>query len=110
MWKLQVKKVISTSTHQDAFIFDIIVNTVGSNVQLNSCTGADNQRWMYDKATSELKGLKSGLCIDVRSTASCQEQPWSGYPYCNTQLDPLTRAKDLVDRMEVPEMVRQLMS
>ena len=77
----------------------------GSNVQLGSCTGADNQRWMYDKTIGEIKGLQSGFCVDVGSTASCQEQPWSGYPYCNTKLDPLTRAKDLVGRMEVAEMV-----
>ena len=77
-------------------------------MQLNSCTGADNQRWMYDKKSGEIKGLKSGLCIDVGSTTSCQEQPWSGYPYCNPQLDPLTRAQDLVGRMEVVEMVCKL--
>ena len=65
---------------------------------------------MYDKTTGEIKGLKSGLCIDVGSTASCQKKPLSGYPYCNTQLDPLTRAKDLVGRMEVAEMVCKLMS
>ena len=87
-----------------------MLNAVGSNVQLSSCTGADNQQWTYDETTGEIKGLKSGLCLDVGSTASCQEQPWSGYPYCNTQLDPLTRAKDLVGRMEVTEMVSQLMS
>ena len=78
---------------------------MGSNVQLNSCSGADNQRWMYDKTTGELKGLQSGLCIDVGSTVSCQEKPLSGYPYCNTDLDPLERAQDLVGRMEVLEMV-----
>ncbi len=83
----------------------MLFDAVGSNVQLGSCTGDDSQRWMYDKTTGEIKELQSGLCIDVGSTASCQEQPWSGYPYCNTQLDPLTRAKDLVGRMEATEMV-----
>ena len=61
---------------------------------------------MYDKTTGELKGLHSGLCIDVGSTASCQEKPWSGYPYCMTEVDPLKRAEDLVQRLEVAEMVR----
>lgn len=85
-------------------------NAVGSNVQLNSCSGGDNQRWMYDNTTGELKGLKSGLCVDVGSTASCQQKPWSDYPYCNTALDPLKRAQDLVARMEVAEMVCLLIS
>ena len=74
-------------------------------MQLNSCTGAVNQQWAYDKKTGEIKGVQSGLCIDVGSTASCQEKPWSDYPYCNIQLDPLQRAQDLVGRMEVAEMV-----
>ena len=107
VWNLWLKKVVYKLLHTniDPLLLPASLNTVGSNVQLNSCTGADNQRWMYDKTTGEIKGLKSGLCIDVGSTASCKEQPWSGYPYCNTQLDPLTRAKDLVDRMEAIEMV-----
>ena len=76
-------------------------------MQLNSCTGAVNQQWAYDNTTGEIKvkGVQSGLCIDVGSTASCQEKPWSDYPYCNIQLDPLQRAQDLVGRMEVAEMV-----
>ena len=78
---------------------------MGANVQLNSCSGADNQQWTYDKTTGEIKGLRSGLCIDVGSTASCQEKPWSTYPYCSTDLDPLKRAQDLVGRMEVQELV-----
>ena len=60
---------------------------------------------MYINTTGEIKGLQSGLCIDVGSTASCQEKPWSDYPYCNPMLDPLKRAQDLVGRMEVAEMV-----
>lgn len=78
---------------------------VGANIQLSHCSGGDNQRWMYDEATGEIEGQKSGLCIDVGSFASCQEKPWSGYPYCNTKLDPLTRAQDVAGRLYVPEMV-----
>ena len=82
-----------------------VLNAVGANVQLNSCSGGDNQRWMYDKTTGALKGLQSGLCIDVGATASCSEKPWSGYTYCMTDMDPLKRAEDLVGRLEVAEMV-----
>ena len=77
----------------------------GGNVQLNTCSGGGNQQWTYDNTTGEIKGMKSGLCIDVGSTGSCQQKPWSDYPYCNTKLDPLERAQDLVGRMEVVEMV-----
>ena len=83
------------------------LTAVGGNVQLNSCSGTDGQRWMYDKTTGEIKGLQSGLCVDVGSTASCQEKPWSDYPYCNAALDPLKRAEDLVGRMEIAEMVQK---
>ena len=77
-------------------------------MQLNSCTGGNNQRWAFDNTTGEIKGLQSGLCIDVGSYASCKEQPWSGYDYCNTELDALKRAQDLVGRMEVAEMVNTI--
>ena len=80
--------------------------SAGDNVQLNSCSGADNQRWMLNKKTGEITGLQSGLCLDVGSYASCKEDPWSHYPYCNIELDPLTRAQDLVGRMVPAEMVR----
>lgn len=54
-----------------------------------------------------IRGVESGLCVDVGSKASCQEEPWSSYPYCNPNLDPDTRAKDLVGRMTVVEKVRK---
>ena len=49
--------------------------------------------------------MQSGLCLDVGSTGSCTEKPWSTYPYCNYQLDPKTRAMDLVSRLTLDEKV-----
>ena len=57
------------------------------------------------RSDGNIRGVESGLCVDVGSRASCQEEPWSGYPYCNPSLDPDTRAKDLVSRMTVDEKV-----
>ena len=48
------------------------------------------------------------LCMDVGSRASCQETPWSAYPYCDPNLDTETRAKDLVNRMTIIEKVKAL--
>ena len=48
------------------------------------------------------------LCMDVGSRGSCQESPWSTYPYCNPNLDTETRAKDLVTRMTIIEKVNTL--
>ena len=49
--------------------------------------------------------MQSGLCLDVGSSGSCMEKPWSTYPYCNYQLDANTRAMDLVSRLTLDEKV-----
>ena len=82
--------------------------TVGTNVQLWSCSGSDNQKWTLSSADGTIRGVQSGLCLDVGSRASCMEPPWSGYPYCNDQLDAETRAKDLVSRLTLAEKVGAL--
>ena len=61
----------------------------------------------HHSTDGSIRGVESGLCVDVGSKASCQEEPWSSYPYCNPNLDPDTRAKDLVGRMTVVEKVRR---
>ncbi len=77
----------------------------GTNVQLWSCSGGDNQQWAYNSTDGTIRGKQSGLCMDVGSKASCMEAPWSGYPYCNHSLEPEARAKDLVDRLTLAEKV-----
>ena len=52
-----------------------------------------------------IQGVESGLCLDGGVTANCQKQPWSTYPYCDPNLDPTTRASDLVHRMTIMEKV-----
>ena len=82
--------------------------TDGTNVQLWSCSGNDNQKWSHDSADGTIRGVQSGLCLDVGSKASCMDRPWSGYPYCDDKLDAKTRAEDLVSRLTLAEKVRAL--
>lgn len=57
------------------------------------------------RSDGSLRVNNSEICLDVGSRASCQEQPWSTYPYCNPHLDLETRATDLVGRMTIIEKV-----
>ena len=79
----------------------------GTNVQLWSCSGRDNQKWAYNSTDGSIRGKQSGLCIDAGSQASCMEEPWSTYDYCNDTLEPEVRAQDLVGRLTLDEKVPQ---
>ena len=43
-------------------------------------------------------------------SVDCQSQPQASYPFCNPQLDPATRASDLVSRLTVDEVIQQTSS
>ena len=67
--------------------------------------GGDNQKWTFNSSDNTIRGVGSGLCLDVGSIVTCMDKPLSTYPYCNYTLDPLTRAKDLVSRLTLAEKV-----
>ena len=77
----------------------------GTNIQLNICNGHYNQRWAHDSNAGTIKGIQSGLCIDVGSKASCMEKPWSGYGYCDTSQNAEQRATDLVSKFTIMKVV-----
>ena len=85
--------------------FVLAGKTVGTNIQLWTCTEGDNQKWLFNDTDGTIRGVQSGLCMDVGSTANCSVSPFKDYPYCNYKLDALTRAKDLVSRLTLADKV-----
>ena len=83
-------------------------NLISFHIQLNICTGHYNQRWAHDSNAGTIKGIQSGLCVDVGSKASCMEKPWIGYGYCDTSQNAEQRATDLVSKLNLAEKVSSL--
>ena len=82
-------------------------NTSGTNIQMAPCTGAGNQKFVYNKADMTFRySFNQTLCLDAGTAVNCTMGPCNTYPYCNVTLDAETRAKDLVSRMTLSEKVQ----
>lgn len=82
-----------------------------SNVEIDTCSGGDNQLWTYNQQDSTLRlSHNTNLCLDVGSLATCQISPWNTYPYCQDSLDRDARANDLLNRLTLEDKVCVLLS
>lgn len=84
-------------------------NISGTNMQMAPCTGAGNQKFLYNGTDMTFRySFNQSLCLDAGTAINCTVEPYSTYPYCNVTLDAETRAKDLVSRMTLAEKVENM--
>jgi beta-glucosidase-like glycosyl hydrolase len=77
--------------------------TPGTRIWIWDKTGATNQQWVYNTTDNSIRGVQSGLCLDVMAPPPrpCDAAANKALPFCDMKLSFVARAQDLVSR--IPE-------
>ena len=81
---------------------------MGAAIQISTCTGSDQQAWVINEDKTFRLKKNQNLCMDIGSNASCAEEPFKSYPYCNYNLDKETRTRDILNRLVLIDKVYYL--
>lgn len=73
----------------------------GTRIWIWDKTGNTNQQWAYNSTDNSIRGVASGLCLDVvgQLPRTCDFESNKGFPFCDTSLPFTQRAQDLVSRI-----------
>lgn len=73
------------------------------------CADVDTVKWIYNDTNGLFQWVKDpSLCLDAGTSVSCNDYPFSTYPYCNSSLLFSDRVNDLLTRLEPVEAAAML--